>query len=45
MQYMIQIADQIKELQEDAEDKMQVILNEIALIQSKLHEIDEKINK
>lgn len=45
MEYMIQIADQIKELQEDADDKMEVILKEIALIQVKLHELDEKINK
>lgn len=45
MEYMIQIADQIRELQEDAEDKMEVILKEIALIQVKLHELDEKLNK
>ena len=45
MEYMIQIADQIRELQEDADGKMEVILKEIALIQIKLHELDEKINK
>lgn len=45
MEYMIQIADQIRELQEDADDKMEVILKEIALIQVKLHELDEKIEK
>jgi vacuolar-type H+-ATPase subunit D/Vma8 len=45
MEYMIQIADQIRELQEDADDKMEVILKEIALIQVKLHELDEKIKK
>jgi len=45
MEYMIQIADQIRELQEDADAKMEVILKEIALIQTKLHELDGKINK
>jgi vacuolar-type H+-ATPase subunit D/Vma8 len=42
MEYMIQIADQIRELQEDADKKMEVILKEIALIQAKLHELHEE---
>ena len=40
MEYMIQIADQIRELQEDADKKMEIMLKEIALIQAKLHELD-----
>ena len=39
MEYMIQIADQIRELQEDADKKMEIILKEIALIHAKLHEL------
>ena len=42
MEYMIQIADQIRELQEDADKKMEIMLKEISLIQAKLHELDEK---
>tara|TARA_Y100000816_G_C26000692_1_gene522870 strand:- start:621 stop:803 length:183 start_codon:yes stop_codon:yes gene_type:complete len=42
MEYMIQIADQIRELQEDADKKMEIMLKEIALIHAKLHELDGK---
>ena len=42
MEYMIQIADQIRGLQEDADKKMEIMLKEIALIQAKLHELDGK---
>ena len=42
MEYMIQIAAQIRELQEDADKKMEIMLKEIALIHAKLHELDGK---